>query len=238
LVNDDYQRGLGEEAQHDHRHEQAPLGNAWSAYARNKQACEEWLVEHTDVLPFTTVRPSHTYSPLWFPNVVSSAGYTFPARIAAGKPVFVPDDGQSLWTLTTTRDFAVGFAGLVGNDAALGECFHITADAPLTWNQIYKEVARALNVDAPVIERIPTDFICGLDAAMEGGLKGDKAHTAVFDNAKVKRLVSEFECRDSVHAGMAEAVKWYEDHPDLKRVDPKTDARWDAIVDAWRAHQA
>ena len=38
--------------------------------------------------------------------------------------VFIHDDGQNLWTLTHTRDFAVGFAGLVGNPKAFGEALY------------------------------------------------------------------------------------------------------------------
>jgi nucleoside-diphosphate-sugar epimerase len=214
--------------------EEAPLGNAWSEYARNKQACEEWLAGHAERLPFTIVRPSHTYSLSWIPNVVASAGYTFADRMLKGRPVFVPDDGQALWTLTTARDFAVGLAGLVGNEAALGERFHVTSDAPLTWNQIYAEVARALGVEAPAIERIPTDFACDAEESLVGKLKGDKAHAAVFDNAKIKRFVPDFECRDSIRDGITAAVKWFDEHPDMKTVDAKVDAVWDAVIAAWR----
>ncbi len=215
--------------------EESPLGNRWSEYARQKQACEEWLAARARDLPFTIVRPSHTYSPRWIPNVVSSAGYTFAARLVSGRPVFVPDDGQALWTLTTARDFAAGFAGLVGNEAALSGRFHITSDEALTWNQITAEAARALGVDSPVVERIPADFICKVEPGLEAKLKGDKAHTAVFDNARIKRLVPGFECRDSVRAGMATAARWFDAHPDQKRADPAVDALWDKVVGAWLA---
>lgn len=44
--------------------EETPLGNPFSDYARNKLACEEWLLaRHTDSgFPVTIIRPSHTYS--------------------------------------------------------------------------------------------------------------------------------------------------------------------------------
>jgi nucleoside-diphosphate-sugar epimerase len=213
--------------------EDAELGNTWSDYAQNKQKCEEWLAARGSKLPYTIVRPSHTYSPQWIPNAVASTGFTFAQRLLDGKPVFVPDDGQALWTLTTTRDFALGFAGLVGNEAAIGEAVHITNDCPLTWKQIYVELARALDVAELTIEYIPTDFICEVDPKMSPKLRGDKAHTSIFDNGKIKRLVPEFECRDSIRSGLAMSVQWFEEHPDQKTVDPGVDAIWDRIIEAW-----
>jgi nucleoside-diphosphate-sugar epimerase len=51
-----------------------------------------------------------------------------------GKPVIVPGDGTSIWTLTHNTDFAKGLAELLGNARALGETFHITSYEWLTWN--------------------------------------------------------------------------------------------------------
>lgn len=214
--------------------EASPLGNAWSEYARRKQACEAWLAARARELPSTVVRPSHTFSERWIPNVVASAGYTFARRLLEGRPVFVPGDGQSLWTLTTARDFAAGLAGLVGNDAALGETYHITGDAALTWNRIIEEIARAVGAKAPVVERIPLDFICRVEPPLEAKLRGDKAQTAVFDNAKIKRAVPGFECRDTVRDGLAASAAWFNAHPEMKRPDPAVDAVWDRVVSAWR----
>jgi len=214
--------------------EEAPLGNRWSDYARQKQACEKWLAARGGGLPFTIVRPSHTFSPRWIPNVVSIAGYTFARRLLSGRPVFVPDDGEALWTLTTARDFARGFAGLVGNDAAVGRRFHLTSDEALSWNRIYAEAARALKAGAPVVENIPTDFICRAEPGLEAKLKGDKAHTAVFDNTAVRRAVPGFACLDRVRDGLAASAAWFDAHPDQKRSDPAVDALWDRVLEAWR----
>lgn len=214
--------------------EAAPLGNAWSAYARDKQACEAWLTARARELPSTIVRPSHTFSARWIPNLVASHGYTFAQRLLDGRPVFVPGDGQTLWTLTTARDFAAGLAGLAGNDAALGETYHITGDAALTWNQIVEEIARAVGAKAPVVERIPLDFICRVAPPLEAKLRGDKAQTAVFDNAKIKKAVPDFECRDTLRDGLAASAAWFDARPEAKRPDPAVDAIWDRVVSAWR----
>lgn len=217
--------------------EEMPLGNPFWDYAQKKEQCENWLREqwHTSRFPVTIVRPSHTYSPRWFPNPVSSSGYTLAARLVAGKPVFVPGDGENPWTLTATSDFAVGLTGLVANDAAIGEAFHITSDEALTWNQIYAETAAALGVTSPRIMKIPVEFICQHCPRLIGTVKGDKANPAIFDNSKIKRFVPEFQCRKPFRAGIRESVEWFRQHPDRQKVNPEADADFDLVTTAWLA---
>ncbi len=106
-------------------------------YSRNKIACEELLVQtyRRTHFPITIVRPSHTYDPGYVPL---PGGFTDIDRMLHGKPVFVPGDGTSIWTLTHNTDFAKGFVGLLGKPRAMGEVFHITSDEWLTWNKIYQ----------------------------------------------------------------------------------------------------
>ncbi len=216
--------------------EECPMGNVWWEYARKKQACEQWLRQRwlEDEFPVTIVRPSHTYSKHWIPNLVASSSYSFAARLEAGLPVFVPDAGDNPWTLTAASDFALGLAGLVGNDEALGETFHITSDEVLTWNQILAEMAAALGVDSPVIFPIPTDFICEVAPSLTGTLKGDKAHPGVFDNSKIRRWVPEFVCRKPLRVGLRESAAWLRAHPEHQNRDPQVDAICEAVVNAWR----
>ena len=220
--------------------EESPLGNPFSTYAQKKLECERWLLERhaADKFPVTIVRPSHTYSRRWIPNTVSSAGYWFAARVEQGKPVFVPNDGENPWTLTATTDFAVGLAGLIGNEKAVGEAFHITSDEALTWNQIYAEIAAAVGVQAPVIERIPVDFICERFPETIESLKGDKAEPAVFDNSKIKRFMPDFICEKPFAAGIRESVTWLKAHPVDQKPNPKADALVDAVIASWRQTKA
>jgi len=216
--------------------EDAPLGNAWWDYAQKKLACERWLLQQGKEtgFPVTIVRPSHTYSKAWIPNPVSSGSYTFAARFEEGKPVFIPDDGENPWTLTAASDFAVGLAGLVGNDKAIGEAFHITSDEALTWNQIYLEIAAALGAKTPAIVKVPTDFICRIAPQLTGNLKGDKAHPGVFDNTKIKRFAPGFQCRKSFRAGVRESVEWLRAHPEQQNRRPDLDALIEQVIAAWQ----
>jgi nucleoside-diphosphate-sugar epimerase len=216
--------------------EDTPLGNPWWDYAVKKLACEQWLQQRRQDsgFPLTIVRPSHTYSKRWIPNAVSSGSYTFAARLEQGKPVFVHDDGQSPWTLTTAADFAVGLAGLLGKAEAIGEAFHITSDEVLTWNQIYAEIAAALGVQSPQIVKVPTDFICQVAPQMTGTLKGDKAHPGVFDNSKIKRFVPEFRCRTPFRLGVRDSMHWLREHPDQQNLKPEVEALIEKVLTAWK----
>lgn len=216
--------------------EDVPQGNDWWDYGQKKIACEQFLRQRREEtgFPVTIVRPSHTYSKRWVPNPVSSPSYTFAARLEQGKPVFVPGDGENPWTLTAASDFAVGLCGLLGNPATLGEAFHITSDEVLTWNRIAATIAEALGADSPQIVRVPTDFICQVAPRMTGTLKGDKAHPGVFDNAKIKRFVPDFQCRTPFREGVRASIEWLRAHPEQQNLNPEVDALCDEVVRAWR----
>jgi nucleoside-diphosphate-sugar epimerase len=214
--------------------EESPLGNAWWDYAQKKLACETWLRQCwvQEQFPVTIVRPSHTYSRRWVPNPVSSGSFTFATRLAEGKPVFVPDDGETPWTLTATTDFAVGLAGLVGHPRAPGEAFHITSDEVLTWNQIVAEIAAAVGQASPRVFKVPTEIICRVAPHLTGTLKGDKAHPGIFDNSKIKQFVPEFQCRKPFRVGVRESVAWLRAHPDQQNLKPELDDLIERVIAA------
>src|SRR5262249_12869755 len=128
---------------------------------------------------------------------------------------------------------AVGLAGLVGNERAVGETFHITSDEALTWNQIYSEIGAALGVKS-VAEKVPAEFICEKFPELTGGLKGDKIEPAIFDNSKIKQFVPYFVRRKDFAAGIRESVKWLRAHPEDQAFSPRTDLLIDQVVKSWR----
>jgi len=210
--------------------EKSPIGNPLWAYSQAKAEMEA-LLGAQDRLPFTIVRPSHTYRTR-MPTPLG--GNIEVSRLLRGKPALVHGDGESLWTVTHAEDFARPFARLLGEPRALGEAFHITSDAALTWNQIVAEIARAVGAKAPAVEKIPLDFLCRVEPPLAAKLRGDKANTSVFDNAKVKQAVPGFACRDTVRDGLAASAAWFDAHPAEKRPDAAADAVWDRVIDAWR----
>lgn len=211
--------------------EDMPLGNPFWAYAADKVACEDLLREAAgrEGFPATIVRPSHTYDRTKLPT---AGGYTAVARMRQGKPVVVHGDGTSLWVLTHHRDFAVGLVGLLGNAAAVGEAFHITSDELLTWNQIYTLVGRAAGVE-PRLVHVPSDIIARCDPEWGAGLLGDKAHSTIFDNSKIRRAVPEFAPAIPFARGAGEMIAWYDADPARRAVDARLDALMDALVAQW-----
>ncbi|ANP73571.1 SDR family oxidoreductase [Cryobacterium arcticum] len=212
--------------------ESTPLRNPYWEYSRNKIACEDELVaayRHSG-FPVTIVRPSHTYNHTMVPF---DGGWTVVERMRQGRPVVVPGDGTSLWTITHHTDFARGFVGLFGRDEAIGEAFHITSDEALTWNAIYEHIARAAGVQ-PDLVHIASTAIAAADPVWGAALLGDKANSMVFDNTKIKRLVPEFTCRVPFARGAEEIIAWHDEHPEARVTDPGVDAVMDALVEAYR----
>lgn len=198
------------------------LDNPFWEYSRNKIACEERLVQayRDEKFPFTIVRPSHTYDQTLFPT---HGGYAVLDRMLKGKPLVVHGDGTSLWTLTHHEDFAVGLVGLVGNSAAIGEVFHITSDEYLSWNQIYEEIARAAGVD-PKLVHIPSEVIARFDPVWGDSLLGDKTHSMIFDNSKIRRYVPDFNPQIPFSEGARQIVDWHLADPARQVVDVAFDA--------------
>ena len=210
--------------------ESTPLHNPFWSYSRAKIACEERLVRayREDGLPITIVRPSHTYDRTKVPLL---GHYTALDRMRQGKRVIVHGDGTSLWVLTHHEDFARGFVGLLGNHHAIGQAFHVTSDEVLTWNQIYTILARAAGAE-PQMVHVPSELIAAFDAELGAGLLGDKAHSVIFDNTKIKRLVPGFAATIPFSQGAREIVAWYDADPARRVVDERENRLFDTILAA------
>lgn len=209
--------------------ESTPLRNPFWRYSRDKIACEDLLVAayRERGFPVTIVRPSHTYDKGLFPTM---GGWTDVARLRAGKPVVIHGDGTSLWTLTHSRDFAVGFTGLLGNPLAIGEAYTITGDHTPSWNQIYRWLADAAGVAEPDLVHVASETIAVFAPDHGPGLVGDKSHTALFDNSKITRLVPAFRTTTRFDEGAREIIAHFDANPHLQRVNADLDAAFDRMV--------
>jgi nucleoside-diphosphate-sugar epimerase len=219
--------------------ESTPLANPYWDYSRDKIACEDLLMKayREKDFPFTVVRPSHTYETVIPAAIGSWEDFTLIDRMRKGKEIIIHGDGSSLWTLTHSRDFAKGFVGLLANEQAIGQSFHITSDEVLTWNQIYQIMADAAGVELRAVH-IATDFICrlaeGMDQhGMRGNLLGDKANSAIFDNTKIKRFVPGYQATIPFRVGFRNTVEWFDKHPERIRIDEANNQLMDAILAAY-----
>jgi nucleoside-diphosphate-sugar epimerase len=208
--------------------ESTPLRNPFWQYSRDKIACEDVLVAaYRDTgFPVTIVRPSHTYDETLIPL---EGGWTALQRMLDGKPVIVHGDGTSWWTLTHARDFARAFVGLFGNPHAIGSPVHITGDESLSWDEITRLLGRALGVE-PRIVHLASDAIAREIPAMGPGLVGDKAHSVLFDNTRIKTLVPGWVATTPFAKGAREIAAWYLADAARRTVDPELDAAFDRLA--------
>jgi nucleoside-diphosphate-sugar epimerase len=212
--------------------EATPLENPFWSYSRGKIAAEQRLMHayRTEGFPATIVRPSLTYGPAQIPFCVGSweHPWTIIARMRRGAKIIVPGDGTSLWVLTWNGDFARGLLGLLGNARAIGEAFQITSDEVLTWDQIFLEAFSLLDIQ-PNILHVPSDLIAAYWPHALGSLIGDKMHSVVFDNSKIKDFVPDYMCDVNWHAGLRRALDWHGAHPQFQTIDHEVDKIMDDI---------
>ncbi len=141
------------------------------AYSRAKAEMEA-LLRAQARLPYTIVRPSHTYRTRMPTPMADNIEVS---RLLRGKPVVVHGDGESLWTVTHAEDFARPFARLLGARGALGEAFHITGDRSWSWNEIFEAIAAALGVPRYSLVHVASDTLVRYHPEWEGPLLGDKS---------------------------------------------------------------
>lgn len=213
--------------------ENTPLSNPFWQYSRDKIACEDRLMQayHEEGFPATVVRPSHTYDRSNFPL---KGRYTPIDRMRKGKKIIVHGDGTSLWVLTHNSDFARGFVPLLGDKRAVGEAFHITTDALLSWNQIYELAAKAAGTTANIVH-IPSETIAKYDYEWGCDLLGDKMHSMIFDNSKIKQFVPGFSAPIPFSQGIEEIVAWHDAEPARQVVDEPLDRLMDKIIADWES---
>jgi len=211
--------------------ESTPLRNPFWQYSRDKIACEDLLVNayREDGFPITIIRPSHTYDRTAIPL---TGGWTDIARLRTGEPVVVHGDGTSLWTLTHSSDFAKAFVGLLGLPQAVGDAFTITSDEYLPWNRIYELFAEAAGAPTPHLVHIATDTIAAAAPDLGPSLLGDKSHSVIFDNSKVKALVPEFICTVPLALGVRQILNWFDSNPDQQIVDDGLNATFNQLIAA------
>lgn len=204
--------------------------NPYWGYSRDKIACEELLIRayRDSGFPMTIVRPSHTYDQTLLPM---TGGYTVIDRMRQGKKVIVHGDGTSLWVMTHHHDFAKGFVGLLGNYRTLGETFHITSDETVTWNQIHQMFAAAAGTEAKIVH-VPSETLAVFPQMGGEGLLGDKTHSVIFDNSKIKRFVPDFAATIPLSWGAKEVLAWYDADLARRTIDEEFNQLTDQIIAA------
>ena len=80
---------------------------------------------------------------------------------------------------------------------------------------------------------VPSDLIAAYHKGWGESLLGDKTHSFILDNSKVKRLVPDFICTTPFSRGAEEIIAWHTADPARQQVDPAFNALCDRILQAY-----
>lgn len=107
----------------------------------------------------------------------------------------------------------------------------------LTWDRIAQSLAAAAGVRARIVH-VPSDAIAAVDAEWGAGLLGDKAHSVVFDNSKLRAVVPDYVATIPFEQGAREIVAWHDADPARRQVDPAVEQTMDRLVEAFRPRRS
>ena len=216
--------------------EEISLGNKYWEYSENKKKCEEYLLSvHSDDFNVTIIRPSHTYNEEMLVSQLmsNSKPYTTINRMLNNKPIIIPDDGMNLWTITFNKDFAEGFADVIGNKKAYGNFYHLTGDKVYTWERLNEIICEAVGVK-PNIVYVPSKEIIKHFPEIKPELYGDKKDSTMFDNSKIKAIAPNWKSKTDYSEIAPIVVKWLLDNKELQEIDHEFEERYDALVEEYK----
>lgn len=160
------------------------------------------------------------------------------SRMLRGKEVIIHGDGQSVWASTHADDFAQYFCKLVGDESAIGEIYQIMNPEPHTWDMIYQDMAKLLNVEYKPVY-IGTDLLrMSKTYNMEESIQGDKRWSNIFDISKISSNNRGYTCQISYKEGLRMYLEYMEEHPELKIEEPEFDEWCDRVIGMYREAKA
>lgn len=209
--------------------EQSELGNDTWDYAYNKYLCENFL--NRSSINYTIIRPYVTYGRNRIPfPIIPESQYTLLARIVAGKPIIMFEEGRAICTLTHTIDFANTLYELLLNKNAYKEAFHITSGCEQTWFDVY-------NMLCDILDRKPN--ICSLNRTQIRKympefyeiLVGDKGTNMRFNNDKIAKAIGHPVYNNiSLKEGLKQSVDFFMSNYYMQKIDYKFDGECDYLV--------
>ena len=201
-----------------------PVGNDKWKYAQNKSICEKEIIQYFNNHSehYTIIRPGVTYGNTRIPYPIvpadSQKEYSFLYRIKIGAPIPVFDRGMTEVTITNTKDFAKGVVGLMGNEKAYGEAFHITSSEDVTWESVLSSLESIMNVGINRMQLSQSDIYNVVPYYREI-LIGDKGNKTRYDNSKILSAVPGLSFDISLKEGLQDTVQFYETHESHQIID-------------------
>ena len=203
------------------------IGNDEWDYCLKKAECENLLKNSKLNCKYTIIRPYVTYGRTRIPyQFCPLEYYTIINRLVHEKPIPIYH-ADTKCTVTYSPEFAIGVIGLLMNEKAFNEAFHITCSYSTTWKDIIENLGKVLN-KKPVFIEVTDQALNKNDYAFSvAEIRGDKSRDMVFDNSKIRNAVPEFKGSVQFENCASQIVDYYKENSEYKTVN----YRWDASVD-------
>ncbi|MEN9935230.1 MAG: hypothetical protein RLZZ387_1809 [Chloroflexota bacterium] len=204
--------------------ETAPLnGRHDGGYGAGKVAADELLLRaHAEEgFPATVVKPSFTYGPghpLWR-QVDWRTDWI--DRLRKRKPLLVVGDGLNYFQFLPAPDAGEAYAGLLGNPESLGLVVNMAHPDPITWAEWHRAAANALGVEAELVGA-PAELLIAVNPERYASLRANFAHTQVFRNAALERLLPEWRPTTDRRSHIAATIEWMDRNGRVANSDEDT----------------
>ena len=156
-----------------------------------KKAREENILSNKFSKNYTIIRPYITYSEQRLQLEDLECQQWLPRALDGRSIVLSEDIADHYTTLTYGRDVAKGITGLIGNEKALGEIFHITCGESLKWREvlaIYLDTIEESTGIRPKVKWIENSFKTKREGAKYQVIY-DRLYDRLFDNSKILAVV-------------------------------------------------
>ena len=217
--------------------EDSELINPLWNYSINKVKCEKKLIQLAEEYGFnyTIVRPAVTYGNTRIPyGITPPYGFhgTIIQRILNDKPIITWDGGEAYSTITRVEDFAIGLVGLLGNEKAFNQAYHIVGDYHYKWIDVLNMIGEILGKKVITFD-VPKEQYAIEIPEKKGEILGGRGISQLLDNSKIKKAVPGFKTNISLRDGLQMTIQYYQDHNYLKGIDWKYDAESDRIIEKY-----
>jgi nucleoside-diphosphate-sugar epimerase len=179
--------------------------------------------------PVSVVRPAAIYGPN---NNIFDMETPMFLRLLQHRPILVPHSGLVTGSYGHVDDLCEVMVSMVGNAAALGQVFNVSAEAVTT--QRYVQTLAEIVGEEPDVVMIPDDRLDGLPKGIFGHLFGVRHH-AVVSIDKARHLLG-FAPRFDFPSGHEDTYRWFRSKGwhelDGPMADPVWRASWDFDAEA------
>lgn len=198
-------------------------------YALAKARQEDFLINsgHSN---YTIIRPFITFSEQRLQlGVFEKEDWL--SRVFKGKPVvFSKDIAEHFTTLTYGFDVSKAIAGLIGNNRAKGEIFHIATNKSVKWIDIAQLYHRVLekhfNKEIKFVYADKCFFLDGFNS--QWAVKYSRYFDYSFDNSKICSVVPDITFEDTMDC-LERCLKDFLQNPKFKTIHPYIQARMDRV---------